>query len=86
MLRSTQPDLINPVGCLSRLNTDRVIAGMLQYDANGIIRVTRPAIGTGRMNIQPIPHPDTFGMGSDLIVHLYPYGIRITAVYVGFSS
>jgi hypothetical protein len=52
-----------------RLN--RVISSMLQYDGNGIICITCPAIDTGRVNIQPIPHPGTFGLGPDLVVHLY---------------
>ncbi len=30
MLRPAQPDLINPVRCLTRLNADRVISGVLQ--------------------------------------------------------
>ena len=33
-LSPTQPDLIDPVRCLTGLNTDRVIAAMLQFDAN----------------------------------------------------
>lgn len=71
MLKSTQPDLINPVRYLTRLNAERVISGMLQYDGNGIICVTCPAIDTDRVGVQPILHPGTFGSGPDLIVHLY---------------
>jgi hypothetical protein len=72
MLRSTQPDLINPVRCLTRLNADCVIAGVLQHNGDGVISITRPAIDTCRVNIQPVSHPGTLGVGSDLIVHLYP--------------
>ena len=72
MLKSTQPDLINPVRCLTWLDANGVISGMLQNNGNGIIRITCPAIDTDRMNIQPIPQPDTFGSSPDLIVHLCP--------------
>ena len=37
MLRSAQPDLIYPVWCLTRLNADRVISGVLQYAQVGIL-------------------------------------------------
>jgi len=72
MLKSTQPDLINPVRYLTRLNADRVISGMLQYNGNGIICIPCPAIDTRRVNIQPISHPGTLGLGSDLVIHLDP--------------
>ena len=55
MLKSTQPDLINPVRYLTWLDADGVIPGMLQNDGNGIIRITCPAIDTKRMDIPPIP-------------------------------
>ena len=72
MLGPAQPDLINPVWCLTRLNADRVISGMLQYNGNRVIGVPGPAIDTCRVYIQPIPHPGTPGLSPDLIVHLYP--------------
>jgi len=72
MLKSTQPDLINPVRCLTRLNADLVISGMLQLDGNGSVAITRPGVDTDRMNIQPIPQPDPPIAGSDLIIHLQP--------------
>jgi hypothetical protein len=72
MLRSTQPDLINPVRYLTGLDANRVIPGMLQDNGNGIIRVTGPAVDTDRMNIPPIAQADTPGLSSDLIVHLRP--------------
>lgn len=70
MLKSTQPDLINPMRYLTRLDADRVIPGMLQNNGNGIIRITCPAIDTDRVNIQPIPQPDTPGSSPDLVVYL----------------
>ena len=72
MLRSTQPDLINPVRCLPRLNTDHVISCILQFDANGIMAITCPGIETYRMNIQPISQSYASCADSDLIVHLQP--------------
>ena len=86
MLRSTQPDLINPVRCLPRLNSDLVISGMLQFDGNGIVGIACPAVDTYRMYIQPIPQPNASGVGPDLVIHLQPYRIGIAAVYVAFSS
>ena len=86
MLRSTQPDLINPVRCLTWLNTDLVISGMLQFDGNGIVSIACPAVDTYRMYIQPIPQPNASGVGPDLVIHLQPYRIGIAAVYVAFAS
>jgi len=54
------------------LNANRVITGMLQYDGNRIIRITCPAVGACRVNIQPIAHSGTLGFGSDLIIDLHP--------------
>jgi hypothetical protein len=72
MLKSTQPDLIDPVRYLTWLDADRVVPGMLQNNGNGTIRITCPAIDPDRMNIQPIPQTDTLGSSPDLIVHLCP--------------
>jgi hypothetical protein len=72
MLRSTQPDLIDPVRDLTGLDADGVIPGMLQNDGNGIIRITGPAIDSDRMNIPPISQAHTLASGPDLIVHLGP--------------
>ena len=72
MLRSAQPNLINPVRCLTWLNADRVISGMFQYKGDGIICIPGPTIDACRVDIQPVSHPDTLGVGSDLIIHLYP--------------
>jgi hypothetical protein len=72
MLKSTQPDLINPVRYLTWLDADRVIPGMLQNNGNGMIRITCPAIDAYLIKIQPIPQPDTLGSSPNLIVHLRP--------------
>ena len=86
MLGPAQPDLINPVRRLAWLNAYRMVPGMFQHDGNRVIRITCPAVEPNRVNIQLISHPFTFGAGPDLIVHLYPDRIRITAVYIGFTS
>ena len=72
MLRSAQPDLIDAMRRLTRLNTDLVITGIGQYDSNRIISIAGPAIDACGVDIQPIPQPDTAGAGSDLIIHLQP--------------
>ena len=86
MLRWAQPDLINPVRCLTRLNADRVFSAVLQYNGNGVICITCPAIDASGVDIQPIPHPNTSGAGSDLIIHLQPDRICVAAVDIGFTS
>ena len=85
-LSPTQPDLIDPVRCLTWLNTDRVTSTMLQFDGNWIIGITCPPIDTGRMDIQAIPQSDTSPLSPYLIIHLQPDRIRIAAVYIGFAS
>jgi hypothetical protein len=72
MLKSTQPDLIDPVRCLTRLNTDLVISCILQFDSDRIIVIAGPSIDACGVDIQPIPQPDTSGAGSNLIIYLQP--------------
>lgn len=72
VLGLAQPDLIDPVRGLARLNANRVISGVLQYNGDGIIRITRPAVDACRVDIEPVPHPRTLGPGPDLIIHLHP--------------
>ena len=86
MLRSAQPDLVDPVRCLTRLDTDGVIAAMLQFYGGWIIGITCPPIDTGRMNIQPISQTNTSGAAADLIINLQPDRIRITVIHIAFSS
>jgi hypothetical protein len=86
MLKPTQPDLIYPVRCLTRLNTDLVISFMLQFDGNGIFSIACPTVDTYRMNIQPVPQPNASGVCPDLFIHLQPYRIGIAAINVAFAS
>lgn len=72
MLKSAQPDLIYPVRCLTRLNTDPVITGMGQLDGDRIIAVAGPGIDAYGVDFQPISQPDTAGTGADLIIDLQP--------------
>ncbi len=85
LLSPTQPDLIDPVRNLTRLNSDPVLSGVLQFNGDGIIGIACPAVDSYRMYIQPIPQPDASPSGPDLIIHLQPYRIGITAVYVAFT-
>ncbi len=72
MLRAAQPDLIDPVRGLTRLNTDPVITGMGQFDSHRVIVIAGPGIDAWGVDIQPVAQPDTSGAGSDLIIHLQP--------------
>ena len=85
MLRSAQPDLINPVRCLTRLNTDPVFTGIGQFDGDGIIGIAGPAVNACGVDVQPVAQPDAAGAGSDLIIHLQPDRIRVAAVDIGLT-
>jgi hypothetical protein len=72
ILKSTQPDLVNPVWGLAWLNPQRVITVVFQYNRNRIIGIPRPAVDASWVNIQPIAHPGGLGARPDLIIHLHP--------------
>ena len=85
-MKPAQPDLIDPVGYLARLDANRMGTGMCKQKDIGNMDIARPGINTCRIEGVPISQMDTPLSRPNLIVYLQPDRIMQLTFEITFAS